>query len=340
MTQKKVVTDPGGYYLLLNNDSEKDKGEVEMSVRFIPRGVIPAVLLPFDSELRIDESAYRNHLQDVATVNGVSALTVNGHSSEVHALSFDEQRQVLDISLDEVGAKIPLICGVYADGSQKAAQLAKQAESAGAVCLLIFPSSVFLFGAQHRPEMILNHFRIIAEATSLSMIAFNYPLAGGLGYTTETLLQLAEEIPQITAIKDLCNNPVQHENNIRALHDIGRPFSVLTTHSAWLMPSLVMGVDGLLSGAGSVIADLQSKLWQVVQVNNLAETQALNDRIWPITSVFYSNPFLDMHNRMKEALVILGLQQNAYVRPPLLKLSDEEILKIRDGLIKGGLLSR
>jgi 4-hydroxy-tetrahydrodipicolinate synthase len=319
---------------LLNNY----KGEVEMSERFIPRGVIPAVLLPFDSELRIDESAYRNHLRDMVTVKGVSALTVNGHSSEVHALSFDEQRQVLDISLDEVGATIPLICGVYADGSQKAAQLAKQAESAGAVCLLIFPSSVFLFGAQHRPEMILNHFQAIAEATSLSMIVFNYPLAGGLGYTTETLLQLAEEIPQITAIKDLCNNPVQHENNIRALHDIGRPFSVLTTHSAWLMPSLVMGADGLLSGAGSVIADLQSKLWQAVQVNKLAEAQALNDRIWPITSVFYSDPFLDMHNRMKEALVILGLQQNAYVRPPLLKLSNEEILKIRDGLIKGGLI--
>ncbi len=309
-----------------------------MPGRFIPGGVIPAVLLPFDSDLRIDESAYRSHLRDVAAVTGVSALTVNGHSSEVHALSFDEQRQVLDISLDELGDKIPLICGVYADGSQKAAQLAKQAETAGAVCLLIFPSSVFLFGAQHRPEMILNHFRVIAEATSLSMIVFNYPLAGGLGYTTETLLQLAEDIPQVTAIKDLCTNPVQHESNIRALHDIGRPFSILTTHSAWLMASLVMGVDGLLSGAGSVIADLQSKLWQAVQDQNLAEAQALNDRIWPISSVFYSDPFLDMHNRMKEALVILGLQQNAFVRPPLLKLSADEILKIRDGLMKGGLL--
>lgn len=309
-----------------------------MSGRFIPGGVIPAVLLPFDSDLRIDESAYRSHLRDVAAVKGVSALTVNGHSSEVHALSFDEQRQALDISLDEVGDKIPLICGVYADGSQKAAQLAKQAESAGAVCLLIFPSSVFLFGAHQRPEMILNHFRVIADATSLSMIVFNYPLAGGLGYSTETLLQLAEDIPQVTAIKDLCNNPVQHESNIRALHDIGRPFSILTTHSAWLMASLVMGVDGLLSGAGSVIADLQSKLWQAVQDQNLAEAQAINDRIWPISSVFYSDPFLDMHNRMKEALVILGLQQNAYVRPPLLKLSDDEILRIRDGLMKGGLL--
>ena len=143
-----------------------------MSDRYIPGGVIPAVLLPFDAELKIDASAYRSHLRDVMAVEGVSALTVNGHSNEVHALSFDEQRQVLNISLAEVGDKMPLVCGVYADGSRKAAQLARQAESAGAVCLLIFPSGVFLFGAQQRPEMVLNHYRVIAEATSLSMIVF------------------------------------------------------------------------------------------------------------------------------------------------------------------------
>jgi 4-hydroxy-tetrahydrodipicolinate synthase len=310
-----------------------------MSDRFIPRGVIPAVLLPFDSKLNIDEPAYRGHLRDVMAVEGLSALTVNGHSSEVHALTFDEQRRVLEVTLDEVGDRLPLVCGIYADGTQMAARLAKQAESAGAKCLLIFPSCVFLFGIQHRPEMILNHYRIIAEATSLPMIAFNYPLTGGLGYSTEALVQLVEEVPQVVAIKDLCGNPVQHEMNIRALHNIGRPFSVLSTHSAWLMTSLIMGCDGLLSGAGSVIADLQSKLWQAVRDKNLAEAQALNDRIWSITSVFYADPFLDMHNRMKEALVILGLQKNAYVRPPLMKLSEQEIANIRDGLIKSGLVN-
>lgn len=309
-----------------------------MSERFVPYGVIPAVLLPFDSELSIDEKAYRSHLRDLLAVEGISALTINGHSSEVHALSFVEQKRVLDITLDEVGGRIPIICGVYADSSQQGAALARQAKTAGAQCLLIFPSNVFIFGALYRPEMILNHYRIIAEATDLSMIAFVYPLSGGLGYTTDTLVQLFEEIPHVVAIKDWCNNPVQHERNMRALHSLGRPFSVLTTHSAWLMSSLVMGVDGLLSGAGSVIANLQVQLWEAVKNKDLALAQSLNDRIWPITDVFYSDPFLDMHNRMKEALVLLGHQKNAYVRPPLMKLSDVEIAKIRQALIKGRLL--
>lgn len=309
-----------------------------MSERFMPRGVIPAVLLPFDSDLEIDEAAYRSHLRDLLSIDGISALTTNAHASEVHALSLAEQKRVIDISLDEVGGKVPLICGVFADGSQNAAALARQAETGGAHCLLIFPSNVFMLGAQHRTEMILNHYRLIAEATDLPMIAFVYPLSGGLGYATDTLVQLAEEIPQVVAIKDWSNDPAQHERNIRALHSLERPFSVLTTHSAWLMSSLVMGVDGLLSGAGSVIANLQVGLWDAICNNDLASARSFNDRMWPITNVFYSNPFLDMHNRMKEALVLLGRQSQAYVRPPLMKLPQKEIVKIRQALTQSGLL--
>ena len=309
------------------------------SERFIPRGVIPAVLLPFDSDFEIDEPAYRSHLRDVAAVEGVLALTTSAHSSEVHALSFEEQKRVLDITLDEVGGKVPVVCGVYADSTIQGSKLARQAEAGGARCLLVFPSGVFRYGVPlQKPEMVLNHFRRIAEATDLSIIVFAYAMAGGLGYTTETLIRLAQEIPQVVAIKDACNVPVQHESNIRALHGLGKPFSVLTTHSAWLMASLVMGVDGLLSGAGSVIADLQAQLWRAVQAKDLGAAQAINDRMWQITTVFYANPNVDMHNRMKEALVLLGRQIHAHVRPPLMKLSYREIGEIRRALIRGGLL--
>ena len=96
--------------------------------------------------------------------------------------------------------------------------------------------------------------------------------------------------------------------------------NVLTTHSAWLFSSLVLGCNGLLSGSGSVIADLQAELFQAVQRNDLAAAQALNDRIYPTARVFYAEPWADMHNRMKEALVLLGRLPRAVVRPPLVKL--------------------
>jgi 4-hydroxy-tetrahydrodipicolinate synthase len=305
---------------------------------YVPRGVIPAVLLPFDAGLAIDERGYRGHLRDVVAVDGISAVTVCAHSSEVHALSRGEQKRVLEISLDQVGDRLPVICGVYADGTGQAVALARQAEACGAQCLLVFPSQVWLFGAVHRPAMVIEHFRAIASATGLPIIAFVYPLSTGLGYTPETLLALAAEVPSVVAIKDWCGNPVQHERNIRLLHAAGRPFSVLSTHSAWLLASLTMGVDGLLSGAGSVIADLQVRLWLAVQRGDLGAARALNDRIWPITSVFYRDPFLDMHNRMKEALALLGRLGPAHVRPPLLKLPEPEVGAIRAALVQGGLL--
>ena len=114
--------------------------------------------------------------------------------------------------------------------------------------------------------------------------------------------------------------------------------NVLTTHSSWLFSSLVLGCNGLLSGSGSVIADLQAKLFRAVQKNDLAEAKRLNERIEPAARVFYADPFVDMHNRMKEALVLLGKLPRAVVRPPLVKLGSEEIERIRAALIEAGLL--
>src|SRR3974377_2142336 len=70
---------------------------------YTPHGVIPAVLLPFADDLTIDEKSFRKHLADVAATEGLSAITVNAHSTEVGSCSFDEQRRVLDIAQDEIG---------------------------------------------------------------------------------------------------------------------------------------------------------------------------------------------------------------------------------------------
>jgi len=302
-----------------------------------PQGVIPAVLLPFHADFSIDESAYRKHLRDIAAVRGIAAITVNGHSSEVHACSFDEQREVLRITLDEIGDRLPVIAGVYADGSLEAARIARMSETGGAAALLVFPPQSMSMGGQLRPEMPIAHFSTIAAATDLPLICFNYTLAGGLGYPHETLLRLADAVPAIRAIKDWSGDAALHERNIRALQSLPRPVSVLTTHSAWLMSSLVLGCNGLLSGAGSVIADLQVALFEAVRANDLARARAINDRIYPLAQAFYAPPFLDMHNRMKEVLALTGRLPPAVVRPPLVKLPETEIERLRQAVAASGI---
>ena len=304
---------------------------------YVPHGVIPAVLLPFLEDLSIDEAAYRAHLRDVASVEGLSAITVNAHASEVASCTFDEQRRVLEITQEEIGARLPIVNGVYADGSLEAARLARMAEDGGAAALLVFPTGITTFG--QRPEMAVEHFRRIAGASSLPLIIFQYPPAGGQGYPLATLEAICDAVPTVRAVKDWSASPQLHERQIRALQSRTRPVNVLTTHSAWLMSSLVLGCKGLLSGSGSVIADLQAQLWRAVQATDLEEARRIHERIWPTVEVFYTEPWVDMHNRMKEALVLLGKLPRAVVRPPLVKIPAAEIERIRRALVAAGLLA-
>jgi 4-hydroxy-tetrahydrodipicolinate synthase len=303
----------------------------------LPHGVIPATLLAFRDDFSIDEAGTRRHLRHVAATPGLSAITVNGHASEVHACSFEEQQRVLDLTLAEVGDRLPVISGVWADGSATAARIARDATARGAAALLVFPSQVFAMGGQMRPEMAVAHFSTIAEATDLPLIVFAYAERSTLSYPLDTLVQLAEAIPTIRAIKDWSNDPMLHERQIRTLQGLPRPVNVLTTHSAWLMASLTLGCAGLLSGSGSVIPDLQAALFQAVQAGDLRRARAINDRIYPLAQAFYAAPALDMHNRMKECLVILGRMDRAVVRPPLVRITQAERTRLRLALEQSGI---
>jgi 4-hydroxy-tetrahydrodipicolinate synthase len=303
---------------------------------FVPHGVIPAVLLPFHDDLSIDEPSFRSHLRDVAVVEGLSAVTINAHSTEVASCTSDEQSRVLAVAGDEIGDRLPLIHGIWADGSLEAGRIARRAQAGGSSALLVFPPAPFALG--QTAEMALAHFKTIAAASDLPLIVFQYPLATGQGYPAATLSRLLDEIPTIRAIKDWTPNVAQHEAQVRMLQSRKQPVNVLSTNSAWLLSSLVLGCNGLLSGSGSVIADLQARLFRAVAANDLAEARRLNDRIHPLMGVFYADPFVDMHNRMKEALVLLGRLPRAVVRPPLVKIGDPEIARIREALVAAGLL--
>ncbi len=247
---------------------------------FVPHGVIPAALLPFTADLAIDEAGFGRHLGDLAAIPGVTAITINAHSTEVASCSFEEQRRILAVAMEAIGERMPLVHGVYADGSIEAARIAAMAAEGGASALLVFPPGPFTLGQS--AAMALAHFKRIADASDLPIIVFQYPLAGGQGYPLETLLRLADEVPTIRAIKDWSNSVPLHERQIRALQGRARPLNVLTTHSAWLFSSLVLGCNGLLSGMGSVVAALQAELFAAVRGNDLTRARALNDRLNPL----------------------------------------------------------
>ena len=291
-------------------------------------GCMPANLLPFTADLAIDEPAYRKHLRWLVDAPGVTGLVANGHAAEVASLTREERRRTLDIALDEVAGKVPVVTGIYSDGTLEAIELARDAQAAGAAGLLVFPPTLFMWGAQLKPALVLRHFQTLADAVDLPLVVFEYPVASGIGYSPETLAELCK-IPTVAAIKDWSNEIVSYEKNLRAVRASGRPVAVMSSFTMSLMASFMLGADGCISGMGSVTADLQSALFAAVQAGRLDEARGINDRVAPLVNVFYAPPFVDMHNRMKEALAILGRIPAAHVRPPLTPVSEDERHRIR-----------
>jgi len=299
-------------------------------------GVMPANILPFKADLSIDEPAYRRHLRWLADTRGVTGLVANGHASEVSSLSRDERKRSLAIALDEVAGRCPVIAGVYSDGTAEAVELARDAKTAGAAGVLVFPPTLFMWGAQLKPDMVLRHFVEVA-GVGLPIIVFEYPPASGIGYAPETLATLAA-IPQVAGVKDWSNEIVAFERNLRAVRATGRPVAMLSSFTMSLMASFLLGADGAISGMGSVAADLQVELFEACGKGDVDGARRINDRLDPLVRVFYAPPFVDMHNRMKEALVLLGRIPAAHVRPPLTQVSAGEREAIRHALVASGLL--
>ena len=200
----------------------------------------------------------------------------------------------------------------------------------------MFPPTLFMWGAQVKPEMVLRHFSMLADGVDLPLVVFEYPPASGIGYSPETLSELCK-IPSVVAVKDWSNDIVAYEKNLRALRASGRPVAMLSSFTMSLMASFLLGADGCISGMGSVAADLQAELYAAVQAGDLAGAHRVNERLTPLVNVFYAPPFVDMHNRMKEALAILGRIPAAHVRPPLTPVSDDERHRIRLALRAAGL---
>lgn len=299
------------------------------------RGSLPASLCPFRVDGSIDEDAFSAHVRWLVVASRGGGVVCNGHAGEVGSLTRVERRRVVELAVREAGGRAPVVAGIYTDSTIEAGNLALDAAEAGADALLVFPPSVFGGGGNRIPEMPIEFVRAVAKAVDIPLVVFQYPIAG-LGYSTDTLLRLTE-IPTLVGVKEGSDHLPTYERNLRAIKHARPEVSVLTTNNTMLFASTALGADGILSGSGSVVADLHHDLFEAIQRGDLASARRINDRIWPLTQAFYCDPPVNMHNRMKVALEYLGRQPAALVRPPLQPLGAKERRRIVEGVRAAGL---
>jgi 4-hydroxy-tetrahydrodipicolinate synthase len=301
------------------------------------KGSIPANILPLNDDYSIDEPDYRRHIDWLASQKGVGGVTCNGHAAEVSALSREERRRAITLAVEAVNGRVPVISGIYAENYLQAIPFARDAQQEGADGLLIFPPNALVFGG--KPAMAIRHFAEISDAVALPLVVFMYPAATRMQYDVETLVRICEAA-NVAAVKEWSLDIRVYERNLRAIRALGRPVAMLSSMSPNLLPSLALGADGILSGHGAVIADLQADLLQAVWSHNEAAAQAVYDRIQKLTAAVYRDPMVDMYTRMKEQLVMLGRIRRAVSRPPLTPLDDAERAALRQALLDAELLER
>jgi 4-hydroxy-tetrahydrodipicolinate synthase len=297
--------------------------------RSIPgRSVIPAALTPLDEKLALHLADFRRHIATLAAVPGVTAIMVNGAAGHDNTLTRDERRRLIAEAVAAVGPRVAIMAALRETKDDSTlAPFARDAEAEGAHALVIMPPTNKADETWERARIRFDH----ALAASTLPVAFYQT-----GYDTETLTRLAA-LPPVFAIKEGSGSPAVFERNMRSVRALGRDVAIWTTHSSWLLSDLALGADGLLSGMGSVAAELQVALAEAVWRSDLAAARKINDRLFPLTQVFY-RPGSDAHSRMKYALKKLGRFQHDLVRPPRKSIDDAERAAIDRALSQSGLI--
>jgi 4-hydroxy-tetrahydrodipicolinate synthase len=237
--------------------------------------------------------------------------------------------------VEAVQGEAHVISGVYAETHRQAADLARAAAAEKADGVLVFPPNLLMFDASR--EVGYERFAEIAAATDLPLVVFAYPAWTGMHYDEETMARICE-IPSVVAIKDWTLDIGIYERNLRIARAQSHHVSMLTSFSTHLLPTIALGADGILSGHGSVIANLQSQLFAALKSGDMALAGATYRRIQILTRVVYRSPLADMYTRMKEQLLMMGRLGSAVVRPPLQVLGGAERHALREALVAAELL--
>src|SRR4030088_839341 len=167
-------------------------------------GMIPATVLPMTADAQIDEAGLRTYIRHVAAAEP-KALAINVDTGEGPHLWPKERLRVLEVVLDEVGDRIPIIAGLGAQFTEQAVALAREIKEVGAAGLLVFPISAYQ-GTPLDPEVPVRYHAAIGDATGLPLILFQLqPALGGVNFEPETLSRLCT-VAQVAAIKEASFN--------------------------------------------------------------------------------------------------------------------------------------
>lgn len=284
-----------------------------------------ALVTPFTSSGAVDESALRA-LVEWQLSQGVHFLVPCGSTGEAATLSALEQRRVVEITVEVVAGRVPVVAGAGSNDTQRAIALSRDMKAAGATHLL------HVTPMYNKPPQraLIAHFRAVADACDLPIVIYNVPGRTAVNLEARTCLTLAQD-PRFVAVKEASGSLSQIVDIIRDRPD---GFAVLSGDDGFTLATMAHGADGVISVVSNVVPHLMASLCNAMARVDLAEARRLEARLAPVIHAAFveSNPI-----PVKAMLHLQQRMQNV-LRLPLVALSDVHHDVVRRALVDANAL--
>lgn len=226
------------------------------------KGVIPAVLSVFDAQEELDEKGTRELIRFLCSFD-IGGLYLTGSTGEAFLMNSEERKRQVEIVMDEVGDRLPVVVHVGAMSTRASIELARHAEAVGAAGISSVPPFYFKFNE----EQIFGYYRDISEATSLPMIVYNIPLAGMM---TVSMIERLASLPNVRGVK--YTGTALYE--VTQIRDACKPgFQIYGGCDELGSSNIALGVDGIIGSFYNCIPDLYLRIWKAVKESDV-ETAA------------------------------------------------------------------
>ncbi len=293
---------------------------------FEAKGVIPALITPLDGKGNVSESATRKLLNYVIE-GGVHGVFVIGTTGEFYGLNYREKKQLMEITMDEVSGRVPVYAGTGAITTRECIELTEIAEQCKVDAVSIL-TPMFIKPSQTE---LYEHYKAIAQSTSLPVVLYNNLPKTGVTITPATLEKLAD-IENIVAIKDSTGDLTLTGEYIRLTKD--KDFNVLMGRDTLIHAALCYGATGAIASCANVAPRICADIYDLFIKGDLEGSLREQYRLAPLRIAFSLGTFPAM---IKESLEMLGIEAGPCVAPAG-RLSDEEHAQLKKVLTEMGLL--
>lgn len=287
------------------------------------KGSLVALITPMNQDGSINYEQLHD-LIDWHIENGTDGIVAVGTTGESATLPVEEHLAVIEATVKHVNKRVPVIAGTGANNTVEAIALSKAAEQAGADYTL----SVVPYYNKPSQEGIYQHFKAIAEATSIPMVIYNVPGRTVVSMSNDTILRLAE-IPNIVGVKEASGNI---GNNIELINSVPEGFAVLSGDDSTGLPFMLCGGHGVVTVAANVAPKLFADMCRAALEGDIATARRLNEQLIPIYNTMFCEP---SPAAPKWGLSLLG-KCEPHVRLPLVALTEAGQAKVRAALEKSG----